>query len=157
MLLNQGVADVNRFIRVFRERLIDCMWQNWNYDVQNSNRFDFYRLFRPLHCIPTYIAMDLGTHVKRIMTRFRFCVSDILCSLLSSQTNSCSQLRLSNMEGDTRRWGPFRIVLSSPALTYIREQFIPPKYYRKPCLFQLTLLMSPTSEETCKAVCYLFV
>ena len=53
--LNQGVGDVNGFIRVFRKRLINCRWQNWNYHVQNSNRFGFYRLFRPLLCIPTYI------------------------------------------------------------------------------------------------------
>ena len=32
--MNPGVGRVNEFIRAFRERLIDCRWQDWEDHVQ---------------------------------------------------------------------------------------------------------------------------
>ena len=49
--MNQGVGVVSEFIRVFREGLIDCRWQSWEYIVQTSDRFSMYRKFNSiLHC-----------------------------------------------------------------------------------------------------------
>jgi hypothetical protein len=39
--VNQGVDDVNTFVRIFRERLIECRWQDWNDHIQSSERFEF--------------------------------------------------------------------------------------------------------------------
>ena len=43
--MSQGVVRVNEFIRAFRERLIDCRWQNWEDHVQTSDRFRIHRSF----------------------------------------------------------------------------------------------------------------
>ena len=37
--MNQGVGKVNEFIRVFREKVVDSRWQNWEDRVQTSDRF----------------------------------------------------------------------------------------------------------------------
>ena len=67
--MNQGVGRVNEFIRAFRERLIDCRWQDWEDHVQTSDRFSMYRSFNNIsHCTKTYMSMD--RHLKRIMTKF---------------------------------------------------------------------------------------
>ena len=69
--MNPGVGRVNEFIRVFRERLIDCRWQDWEDHVQISDRFSMYSNFNSiLHCIKTYTTMNMDRHLTRIMTKF---------------------------------------------------------------------------------------
>ena len=76
--MNQGVGRVKEFIHVFRERLIDCRWQDWEDHVQTSDRFSMYRSVNSIsHCTKTYITINMDRHLKRIMTKFRFGVSEI--------------------------------------------------------------------------------
>ena len=76
--MNQGVGGENEFIRVFRERLIDCSRQNWEDHVQTSDSFSMYRKFKSiLHCIKTYITMNVDRHLKCIMNKFRLGVSEL--------------------------------------------------------------------------------
>ena len=72
--MNPGVGRVHEF----RERLIDCRWQDWEDHVQTSDRFSMYRNFNSiLHCTKTYITMNMDRRLKRIMTKFRFGVSEL--------------------------------------------------------------------------------
>ena len=76
--MNPGVGRVNEFIRAFRERLTDCRWQDWEDHVETSDRFIMYRNFNSiLHCTKTYITMNMDRRLKRIMTKFRFGVSEL--------------------------------------------------------------------------------
>ena len=76
--MNQGMGRVNEFIRAFRERLIDCRWQDRDDHVQTSDRFSMYRSFNSiLHGTKTYITMNIDRHLKRIMTKFRFDVIEL--------------------------------------------------------------------------------
>ena len=74
--MTPGVGRVNEFIRAFRERLIDCRWQDWEDHVQTSDRFSMYRFTLPssfnsiLHCTKTFVTMNMDRHLKRIMTKF---------------------------------------------------------------------------------------
>ena len=62
---------VNEFIRAFRERLVDCRWQDWEGHVQTSDRFSMYRSFNSIsHCTKTFITMNMDRHLKRIMIFF---------------------------------------------------------------------------------------
>ena len=42
--LNQGVGDKKSFLKLFRQRLVDCRWQNWIEHIQTSSRFNTYLL-----------------------------------------------------------------------------------------------------------------
>ena len=53
--MNQGVGRVNEFIRAFRERLIDCRWQDWEDHVQTSDRFSMYRSLIAFRIVPKHI------------------------------------------------------------------------------------------------------
>ena len=44
--LNQGVENINGFLKSFRQRLIDCRWQNWDDHIQNNDRLSLYRTFK---------------------------------------------------------------------------------------------------------------
>ena len=44
----------------------------------NYDRFSMYRSFNSiLHCTKTYITMNMDRHLKHIMTKFRFGVSEL--------------------------------------------------------------------------------
>ena len=75
--LNQGVEEMSQFSHVFRERLVVCRWQEWHSHVETSDRFNVYRTFGTIHDTKTHLKMNIDRHLKFIMTRFRFGISDI--------------------------------------------------------------------------------
>ena len=146
--LNQGVQDGPAFIKLFRQRLIDCRWQVWNSHIQISDRFELYRMLNSLHCLPAYMSMDIKAHLKFIMTRFRFGISDIFVHknrYSQSSTLICPVCKESTED-------ELHFVLTCPGLEDLREQLIPYKYRNHPCLFKLILLMSSSHENVVKSL-----
>ena len=142
--VNQGVENINVFVRIFRQRLIDCRWQAWNAHIQGSERFNMYKMFNTLHEIPVYVRFPLCRQFKFIMSKFRFGISDLAVHRFRYNTNVCNYIcPLCNEEVETE----VHFVLCCPVLSDIRNVFIPLKYYRNPCLFRLILLLSSPSEE----------
>ena len=131
------------FLFVLRERLIDCRWQHWASHVQESERFDMYRLFNPSHCIPVYLSMKMNRHLRQIMSRFRFGISDLAIHhyRYSSAGDHCYTCPLCKEAEDNE----IHFVLICPVISDIRRQYIPYKFYRQPCLFRYTLLMTATN------------
>ena len=44
--INQSVENVNRFLRVFKERIWDCWKQGWNDRIHERDRYSVYRMFQ---------------------------------------------------------------------------------------------------------------
>ena len=74
---NQGVGCLNAFIGEFRQRLIDIRWQASDDHVNTSDRFSLYRQFKTLTGVEPYLMLNLNRHIRYILARFRFGVSDI--------------------------------------------------------------------------------
>ena len=138
--LCQGVGNKNVFIRIFRQRLIDCRWQMWTDHVENSDRFSIYRSFCISHEVKSYLTLNMDRHLLNTLVRFRLGVSalfthyyryrnvgdnDLLCPL-------CKESEEDEMH----------FVLCCPALREIRDKFIASKYFQKPCMFKFIMLMS---------------
>jgi len=153
--LNQGVSDVDCFLQVFRERLIDCKWQEWNFHIQNSERFSFYRTFCTVHDVKTYILLRLDRHLKVTMTMFRMGISAIAVHANRYKLHSVNDLICPLCRG--RREDELHFVLCCPVLNELRHQYILPKFYRNPCLFRLSMLMASTNQHIVKNLSiYLF-
>eukprot|EP00745_Piridium_sociabile_P012238 TRINITY_DN18996_c0_g2_i5.p1 TRINITY_DN18996_c0_g2~~TRINITY_DN18996_c0_g2_i5.p1 ORF type:complete len:159 (+),score=0.05 TRINITY_DN18996_c0_g2_i5:375-851(+) len=75
--VNRGVGCVQSFIKTFRQRLVDIRWQHWEDHINTSERFSFYRQFKTLPVVESYIMLDMNRHVRYAMTKFRLGVSDI--------------------------------------------------------------------------------
>jgi hypothetical protein len=76
--MNQSVGDCKAFVNVLRERMIDCRWQNWEEHVRESERFSTYYGFNGFaHETKLYLQLDLSRHVKNIVVKFRFGVSEL--------------------------------------------------------------------------------
>jgi hypothetical protein len=153
--VNQGVGNMKEFIRVFRERLIDCRWQNWNSHVTQSDRFTWYRMLNSSHSIPLYLLLDIDRHMKRMMTMFRFGISDIFVhSFRYKQYNLnnliCPLCKI-EVENETH------FIFTCKYYEKIRQQYIPQRFLRNPCLHRLNMLLSCRNENVIRnLVIYLY-
>jgi len=124
--MNQGVGKANRFIRTFRERLIDCRGQEWEDDVQTSDRFSVCGNFNSiLHCTKMYITKNVDRHLKCIMTKFRFgIISGLSVHYYWYKCHVEKDLKCP-LCGEAKE-DEVHFVLCCPMLDDIRKHFIPP-------------------------------
>ena len=150
--LNQGVGGVKDFLRVFKQRMIDCRWQNWDEHVNTSERFCMYRTFcGSLHSIPLYLKLDIDRHLKFIMTKFRFGVSDIAVHHFRYKQHTPRDLTCpvcKNCEENE-----LHFMFCCPFYEDLRKMFIAPKFYRNPSSFHLSILLSSKNNETVRNLC----
>jgi hypothetical protein len=151
---NQGVKNISEFCKCLKQRVIDCRWQDWHDHIESSERFAMYRLFKTSSEREPYIAMDINRYIKSSFTRFRFGVSDIACHCFRYHGRGENDFvcRLCN----TAREDELHFLLCCPVLCDLRAEFIQPKYYKDPCGFRLTLLLSnkhlPTLRNLAKYI-----
>ena len=143
--LNQGVGSEINFIKQFRQRLIECRWQDWNNHIETSERFSMYRIFSNNHEVKPYLFFNLDRYLKIITTRFRLGVSTLAVhqhryKVTPDDSLVCPLCRTSKED-------EMHFVLCCPALQDIRIKYIQPKYYRHPCIFKLCLLMASTKQS----------
>ena len=74
---SHGVGHIDEFLKVFRQRLIDCRWQCLDDHIQTSERFSFYKKFKTSYEMEPYLLLDINRYVKCSLTRFIFGISDI--------------------------------------------------------------------------------
>jgi hypothetical protein len=149
--VNQGVGGVKEFLKVFKQRMIDCRWQNWYEHVNNSERFSVYRTFCDfLHSIPLYLKLDMDRHLKFIMTKFRFGVSDLTVHYFRYRQHTPRNL-LCPMCKDHEE-NEIHFIFCCPFYENLRKKFIALKYYRNPSSFHLSMLLSSNNQETVKNV-----
>ena len=142
---NQGVESVNGFLKCFKQRIIDCRWQEWNDHVQSSERFHFYRSFKVNNYIEPYLLLDISKFIKGALTRLRFGISDIATH--SSRYSRTVDSDLLCPLCKTALENEVHFVLCCPVLSDLREQYIPKKFFSYPCSFRLTLLLSSRNEK----------
>ena len=90
---NQGVGNANLFLKIIKQRLIDCRWQNVKEHINNSDRFRFYSLIcEKENTLPTYLETNVERHLKRIMTKLCFGVTEISTHFYRYRPHSETQL-----------------------------------------------------------------
>ena len=143
---NQGVGCVTTFLRCLKQRIIDCRWQDWHDELQHSDRYALYRLFKTNHCIEKYLYIDVNKYVKNALIKFRCGVSNISVHCYRHRINVNHRCRLCNLDTEDE----IHFVLVCPCLSDIRSDLIPMKYYRNPSQFKLVLLLSSQAENVIK-------
>jgi hypothetical protein len=142
---NQGVQNTTEFLYSFKQRIIDCRWQEWHAHKQSSDRFAQFALFKTAHVVEPYIEFKLNRYVKNALTKFRFGISDIACHRFrySVRREYDQPCRLCN----TAKEDELHFLFCCPALDDLRSKLLHPKYYNDPCHFRFNLLMSTTNES----------
>ena len=96
-----------------------------------------YRNFKSnSHCTKTYITMNMDRYLKRIMTKFRFGVSELSVHYYLYRSHVEKDLKCP-LCGEGKE-DEVHFVLCCPMLDDIRKQFIPPKFCKHPCVFRLS-------------------
>ena len=74
---NQGVQNVNWFLRVFRERITDCWRQGWDDRIHERDRYSVYRIFKLEHSLEPYFYCVTNKALRDVFIRFRMGISEI--------------------------------------------------------------------------------
>ena len=149
--LNQGVGNCALFLKQFKQTLIDSRWQVCNAHIDNSNRFNIYRLFRSLHSLPLYLQLNMDRQLKYIMSKFRFGFSDIAVHYYRYRVHSQEELMCKLCKESVEN--EIHFILCCKSLIHLREIFIAEKFYRNPSAFRLSLLFSSQNENVIKSLC----
>ena len=142
----QSVGCAGSFIKIFKQRLIDCRWQNWNDHLNSSDRFMQYRKFKSLHCIEPYLLMNVDRFIRYSLTRFRFGVSRLTVHSLRYRRIDERELQCPMCKSDVE--SEVHFVFCCPAYEDLRHSLIHPKFYNNPSDFRLTLLLASKNEQT---------
>lgn len=151
--MEQGVGDINGFLRVFKQRMIDCKWQEWSEHVNESERFSMYRSFcNPLDTLPAYLCIELDKHLRHIMTKIRFGISELSVHYFRYRYHRhrdlfCKLCSSSSVENEVH------FFLYCPFYEDLRKRFIAPKFHRNPNAFRLSLLLSSRNSKTIRKLC----
>lgn len=76
----QQVGCKSRFIKVFKQRLVDCYAQEWHDKINSSNRYYYYRSFK--HCLEFehYLSALTIRKYRDAVVRFRVGVNELHCN-----------------------------------------------------------------------------
>jgi hypothetical protein len=141
---NQGVENSIEFIKCFKQRIIDCRWQEWHDHIQNSNRFAEYRMFKSTNDIEPYIGIVLNRYVKSALTKLRFGVSSIACHRY--RYNQRRDVNMLCLLCHVFEEDELHFMFCCPVLNDLRMKYIQPKYYNNPCRFRFNLPMASRNE-----------
>lgn len=127
---NQGVQDSASFIRLFKQRLIDCHSQNWHEHINESTRFTVYRTYKMSIYLESYFSCVTNKHIRDTLIRFRIGASNIrlhkmrysACTTESLQCPLCN----SGLEDE------MHTLFYCKALNDLREKYIPIYYTLHP-------------------------
>ena len=148
MWLNQGVPNVNLFLKIFKDRLIACRWQEWNIHIDESERFSVYRTFCTVYDRKTYLKLDIDKYLKSATARFRLGISDIAVHHYRYKIHTEVDLMCpfcKNVKEDE-----FHFLLCCPVFNSLRMRYIPLKYHKYPNQFRLSLLLASSNEYLVK-------
>ena len=89
---NQGVQNVNWFLRVFRERITDCWRQRWDDRIHERDRYSVYRIFKLEHSLEPYFYCVTNKALSDVFIRFRLGISEIKTHKLRYSTDPSDDL-----------------------------------------------------------------
>ena len=74
---NQGVGNKVHFRKSLKQRLVDVYQQEWFSDINSSQRFSLYKMFKHSFVFESYLDFVNIQSFRTILTHFRFGISDL--------------------------------------------------------------------------------
>ena len=67
----QGVGNIDLFVCIFKQILVDTAGQNWHIDVTNNCKLNLYSLYKSSLEIEPYLSVDMHWKHRAALARFR--------------------------------------------------------------------------------------
>ena len=136
---NQGVQNINGFLKVYKQRLVECFRQDWHGHLESSDRFTVYRIFKLDHSPEPYFACVPSNGLRKLLIRFRLGISDLLIHKTRYQANGArTDCPLCKYPSDNE----MHFLFQCEYFADLREKYIPNKYCIFPCHAKLSSLMT---------------
>jgi hypothetical protein len=143
--INGGVVDEKCFLKIFKQRMIDCFQQDWEHKLNNSERYETYRSFKSLFRPEKYLVQITIKKFRAAFARLRFGVNQLN---INKRYNNDVVLCLYCSCPETE----IHFLLECPLYSELREKYIF-KFYRQKGNFQpLLFLMQNTRESVTRSV-----
>jgi hypothetical protein len=68
---NQGVEDIDGFMKEFKLRLIDCEMQNWNGHKQTLSKLQYYNMYKTVLLPEGYLYLEIPHKFKTALAKLR--------------------------------------------------------------------------------------
>jgi hypothetical protein len=143
---NQGVQTRNVFIRVFKQRLIDCHSQNWHEHINESVRFNVYRTFKKTLQLEPYFNVVANKHIRDILIRFRVGASDIRTHKMRYKVLSPQDLKCPLCDASLE--DELHTLFYCKALSDLRAKYIPERYSKYPSFQTLEAMMQDANFQS---------
>ena len=75
--LNEGTGNMKRFIKIYKQRLIDQFKQNWHDKVMNSERYNIYKTIKEEHKKEDYLNYIPIAKYRKTLTRLRIGIIEL--------------------------------------------------------------------------------
>jgi hypothetical protein len=140
-----GVGDEKLFLKLFKQRMVDCFQQDWEYKLNNSERYETYRSFKSLFRPEKYLVQITLRKFRTAFARFRFGVNQLnINKRFTNDLVLCPSCACPETET--------HFLLECPLYSELREKYIF-KFYRQANNFQpLLFLMQNTRESVTRSV-----
>ena len=146
--INQGVGDEKAFLGCLRERLIDNFKQEWS-DKINQRSNDRYSLYSKLSVelkLSSYLVDVKYMQAKGYISRFRLGVSQINIHYNRFKRNPVFSDFACPFCHDVLET-EIHFIFCCPIYNDLREHYIEFKYYSRPSMFRLAVLLSSNSKS----------
>ena len=119
--IEQQVGNKTKFLRVLKQRLIDCFKQDWHAKIFTSERFCEYKSFKYILKYENYLFTCTIRRYRDVLVRFRVGVNELNCNKYRYSTNG--QLKLCPLCGAAEEDG-IHFIFACGAYNDIRENFV---------------------------------
>lgn len=73
----ENIGDINIFMKLFKQRLIDCSNQDWHRQINNSTKAHYYRYFMTELTVANYIFYNIPMKFRIALSRLRCSAHDL--------------------------------------------------------------------------------
>ena len=151
--VNQGVGDVEHFLALYKQRLVDISTQEWHSDITENRKLDTYILYKSELSFETYLSIDIMPKHRISLSRFR-CVNHNLAIEKMRSTHSredrICKFCYTNF-GSYVVEDDFHFVLLCPLYNHIRSHYIQ-KYFSHPSPATFISLISSKSHNVIRDI-----
>jgi hypothetical protein len=147
--MNGGVGEEKAFLKILRERMIDCFKQNWFSKLCESDRFSTYRTFKSLIQPEVYLNGITISKFRTVFTRFRLGVNELNAN---RRYQNCSKLCpfCEKVENE------IHFLLECPKYVDLRERYINRFFVHLNTTSLSSLLQNDNIYTTRSVAMYLF-
>ena len=143
----QGVGNIDVFLYVLKQRLLDTAHQNWHSDITNNCKLIMYRQYKITLEVEQYISIDMHWKYRAALARFR-CVNHKLAVELYRAQRYDRNTRLCKY-CTNKIEDEFHVLLECPLYLELRNRYIVPYCTHYSQSFYTFVKIMSSKNHTC--------